>query len=86
MIEGMLYLFKTSEGVPWERVEPVVGGTFKTRWEHVTQEEIIMRVDYHLILVLREVLDGINRTRVALDARHYELFGKTIRGYFLQEW
>jgi len=63
--------------VPQERVEPIVGGTFETGWEHATQEEVIMRVERHLILVLPEVLDGIGHPRVALEARHDELFGRS---------
>ena len=57
-----------------EIVEPVVGTAFKTRWEYTTQEVVIVRVDRHLVLVLPEALDVIGRPRVALEARHYELF------------
>jgi len=42
--------------VLWKRVEPVVDSVFETGWEHATQDEVIMRVDYHLVLVLPEVL------------------------------
>jgi len=48
----------------------------------VTQEEVIMKVDRQLVLVLLEVLDVIGRPRVALEARHYELFGEVVRGDF----
>ena len=67
---------------PRERVELVVGNAFETRWEHTTQEMVIVRVNRHLILVLQEVLDRIGRPRVALEARHYELFGEVVRGDF----
>ena len=72
--------------MPRERVEPVVSGAFETGWEHATQEEVIVRVDRHLVLVLPEVLDGIDRPRVALEAWHYELFVKEMKGDFLLEW
>jgi len=72
--------------VPRERVEPVVSGAFETGWEHATQEEVIVRVDRHLVLVLPEVLDEIGDPRVALEDWHYELFGDAVRGDFLREW
>ena len=69
--------------MPRERVEPVIDDAFETEWEHATQEEVIIIVDRHLVLVLSEVLHMIGRPRVALEARHYELFRKTVRGNFL---
>ena len=45
-----------------------------------------MRVDRYLVLVLPELLDGIGPPRVALEARHNELFGGAVRGDFLREW
>jgi len=36
-----------------------------------------LRVERHLILVLPEVLGEIGRTKVALEVRHYELFGRS---------
>ena len=42
-------------------------------------------MDRHLVLVLPEALDVIGRPRVALEARHYELFGEAVRGDFLRE-
>ena len=71
--------------MPREKVKPIVGDAFETGWEHITQEEVIMREDLHLVLILSEVLDEIGRPRVVLEVRHYELFKKTIRGDFLQE-
>ena len=46
----------------------------------MTPEEVSVRVDRHLVLALPEVLDGIAHPRVALEARHYELFGEAMRG------
>jgi len=62
-----------------KRVKSVVGGAFETGWEHTSQEEVIMRVDRYLVLVLSEEMNGINRSRVVLEVRHYELFEKTVR-------
>jgi len=53
-----------------ERVESVVGGAIETGWEHATQEEVVVRENRHLLLVLSEVLDGISRPIVALEAQH----------------
>ena len=61
----------------------VVGGAFDSGWEHVTQEEVIVRMNHYLVLVLPEVLDRISRPRVALETRHYELFGEVVRGDIL---
>ena len=69
-----------------EENKPVVGSAFEIGWEHATQEEIIIRVDRHLILVLLVELDGIDRSRIALEARHYKLFGEAVRSDFLREW
>ena len=61
VIEDLPHLFKAPEQIPRERVELVVGDAFETGWKHVTQEEVIMRVDRHLVLVSSEVLNGIGR-------------------------
>jgi len=68
-----------------EIVEPIIDGAFETGLEHTTQE-VIMRVDRHLVLILPEVLDGIDRRGVALKAQNYEHFGEAVRGDFLREW
>jgi len=86
VIEDLPHLFKAPEQIPRERVEPIVGGTFATGWKHVTQEEVIVRVDSHLVLVLPEMLDGVSGSIVALEARYYELLRETVRGGFLREW
>ena len=62
-----------------------LGGAFETGGEHMTQEEVIMRVDCHLVFVLPEVLDGISRPRVLFEARHHELLGEAVRSDFLRE-
>jgi len=85
VIECLPHLFETSEYVPRERVKTVIGGDFETGCKHATQNEVIVRVYCHLVLVLPEV-HGINCPRVALEARHHELFREAVRGDFLREW
>ena len=48
----------------------------------MTQEGVIVRVNLLLVLILPEVLDEIDRPRVALEAWHHEL----VRYDFLREW
>jgi len=50
----------------------------------VTQQEVIVRVNYHLVLVLQEVLDGIYHPRVVFEAWHHKFLGETVRGDFLE--
>jgi len=40
----------------------------------------------HLVLIQLEVLDGISRPRVVLEAQHYELLGEALRSDFSREW
>ena len=74
-----LHIFETSERVPRDRVESVIDHVFETGWEHATHEEVIVRVDRHLLLVLPEVLHRISRPGATLKARHYELFEEAER-------
>ena len=67
-------------------MESVVGSTLETEWEHATQEEVIVRVDCYLFLILLKVLDGISRSRVVLEDRYYKLLGEAVRSDFLREW
>ena len=67
MVESLLHLFEAMERMPRKRVEPVVGGVFEIGGEHVTQEEIIMRIDRHLVLILLEMLDGIGHSGVVFE-------------------
>jgi len=83
VIEGLLYLFETLERVPQEIVEPIIGGAFEIGWKHTAQEEVIVKVDCHLVLIPPEVLDGIGRPKVSLEIQYYELLGKVVRGDFL---
>ena len=58
MVEGLLHLLEAPKRLSRECVEPVVGSTFETRSEHTTMEQVVVRVDSHLVLVLTEALDG----------------------------
>jgi len=73
-----LYLFKALEWVPLERIEPVIDDAFEIGRKHAIQEEVTVKMARRLILVLSEVLDGIDRPRVAIEAQHYEVFGKAV--------
>ena len=44
-----------------------------------------MRVYCHLVLILTEVLDGVGRSRIALEARHHELLREAVRSDILEE-
>ena len=44
-----------------------------------------MRVGRHLVLVLTEVLDGVDHSRVALETRHHELSREMVGGDLLGE-
>jgi len=60
--EILVHLIKASESLSQEFIEPVVGSALETRQEHMAQEQVIMRVDHHLVLLLMEVLDGVDRS------------------------
>ena len=42
-----------------------------------------MRVDRHLVLVLTELLDGVNHSRVALETQHHELLQEMVKSDLL---
>jgi len=83
VLEDLLHLLKASERLSWECVEPVVGSTIQTGWEHMTQEQVVVRVDCYLVLVLTDVLDGVSHSRVALEAQHHKLLWEAVRSGFL---
>ena len=85
MTESLLHLFKALERSSREFIEPVITCALETRREHTTQEQVIVRVSHHLVLVLMEMLDGVGRSRAALEARHHELFRETVRSDILRE-
>ena len=62
VVERMLDLFEATKILSQEYIEPIIGSTLETRWEHITQEQVIMRVDCHLVLILTEVLDGVGHS------------------------
>jgi len=84
VIESMLHLFESPERLSRECIEPVVGNALETGWEHTTQEQVIVKVDHHLVLVLTEVLDGVSRSRVGLEAPYHELHREAVRSDILR--
>jgi len=48
--EGLPHLLEVSERVARERVEPIGGDPLETGGEHPAHEEVIMRINGHLIL------------------------------------
>ena len=40
--------------------------------EHAGQEEVIVGVDHHPVLVLSKMLDAVDRSGVATEAWHYK--------------
>ena len=57
-------------------IKLVVGSALETGREHMAQEQVIMRVNRHLVLVLMEVLDRVGHSRVALETQHHSFFEK----------
>ena len=61
MIESMIHLFEAPKRSSRECIKPVVGNALETGREYMTGEQVVVRVDRHLILVLTEVLDRVGR-------------------------
>jgi len=57
-----------------------------TGGEHPAHEEVIVRVDFHLILVVPKMLDRVGRSGVEVEAQHHELPQETVSHDFLREW
>ena len=70
--------------MPQERVEPIKGDALKAGREHADQE-VVVGVDRYLVLVLPKMLDGIDRSGVAVEAWHYEFLQEAVRDDFLRE-
>ena len=66
MVEGMLHPLEAPERLSQKCTEPVVGNATDSGQEHMTQEQVFVRLDYHLVLVLKKVLDEISRYQVYL--------------------
>ena len=72
--------------MPQERVEPIKDDALEAGREHAAQEEVIMGVHRHLVLVPPKMLDGVGRSGVAFKAWYYEFLRKAMRDDFLCEW
>ena len=86
MVECLLHLLEASERLSRKRIESVIGSALETEREHMAQEQVIMRVNRHLVLVLMNVLDGVSCSRVAFKARHHELFHEVVKSDLFEEW
>jgi len=54
IVKGISYIFKTSEGVLRERIEPMISGSLKAGRERPTQE-VVMSIDCYLVLKLAKM-------------------------------
>ena len=54
---------KIPEQIPRERIELVVGDPLEARWKCSTEEEVIVGVDCHLVLVLAEMKEWVRGSR-----------------------
>ena len=70
--------------MPRERVEPIEGDSFEAGWKHTAQEEIIVGVNNHLVLVLLKMLDRVGRSGISFEAWHYEFLREAVRDDFLR--
>ena len=52
----------------------------------MTQEQVIVKVDRQLFLVLMEVFDVVSWSRVAVVTQHHELLQEVVRSDILGEW
>ena len=86
MVKGQLHLLNTPERLSRKYIELVISNALETGLEHMTQEQVIVKVDSHLVLELMEVLDGAGHSRVLLEAWHHELLLKAVRSDLLREW
>ena len=53
--ECVSYFMEASEGIPQERVKPVVGDSLEAGWERSTEKEIVVSIDRYFVLLLAEM-------------------------------
>jgi len=85
VVKCLLHLLKTPEKLLKERIEPVVSSALETRREHTTQVQVVVRMNRHLVLILTEVMDGVDCSGVAFEARHHKLLREAVRSDLLGE-
>ena len=73
IVEGLPLLLKVLKRVARKRVKPIRGDPLETGGEHPAHEKVVVRINRYLILVVPKMLDGVGRTGVEVEARHYEL-------------
>ena len=60
VVESLHHLPKVLKRLSLERIEPVVGSVHETGWEYTSQENVVIRVNRHPVMVLAEMLDGVD--------------------------
>ena len=55
VVKGVSYIFKASEGVIREGIEPIISGSLEAGRECQTEKELIVSIEGHLVLELVEM-------------------------------
>jgi len=76
----LVHLTKISERIPWERIELVVGDRLEAGWECLIEEEVIVGVNRHLILVLAEMKEWVESSRIVIKRQYHKLLWEAERG------
>jgi len=83
VVKSISYIFKVSEEVLPEQIEPMIYGSLKVRRECLTEKEIIMSIDCHLVFELAEMQKRVSGSRVVIEGGHHKFSQKTESGDFL---
>ena len=76
VVEGVGHIFKASEGVLRERIEPIIGGSLEYESEHPIEKEVIVNVNRYLVLTLAEMSDKVGGSRVVIESGHHKFFSR----------
>ena len=63
----------------------MISDTLESGREHPTEEEVIVRIDCHLVLKLAKMKEGVGGSRVMVEGGHHKL-QKTECGDFVRQW
>jgi len=58
----------------------VVGDPFEAGWECLAEEEVIMRVECYLVLVLAEMKEWVGDFRIMIKGCHHKLLWEARSG------
>ena len=64
----------------------MVGDPFKAGWKCSAEKKVIISVDRHLILILAEMKEGVEGSRIVVEGRNHELPREVERGDFPRQW